>query len=360
MKRFLSVTLALLLVFSNLAAFAGTVNIDYNSLSREELEEIIDNAEDAIDRNHSVSGDTKYDLESRIKLDFVKLMPGLEAEPSWPWFDWSYSREWNNLTVVTEVKIDGDWLPLEAMYTDENGSYDLIYMTVNGELLGDQASSASTRENTESNIDTNAEVPDNSPAVEEVVIAKKGDKSNAVKGIQDMLIALGYLSGKADGSYGDKTVDAVSSFQRDHSLEETGIVTESVYVALQDEYLSQPPITPEPKKAKPTPTPKPERISAEKLNDAFQENEVAANQRYKGQIIEVSGKVNSVESGFWGGVTVKIDADEYGVYQINCSMNRDQESKVASLKSGQKIVIRGKCTGKSFIEVELDDCDIVG
>ena len=51
-----------------------------------------------------------------------------------------------------------------------------------------------------------------------------GDKGNAVKKVQNRLIALGYLSGGADGDYGNMTKNAVKAFQSRNGLSATGTV----------------------------------------------------------------------------------------------------------------------------------------
>lgn len=43
---------------------------------------------------------------------------------------------------------------------------------------------------------------------------KKGMKGEAVSELQDILISLGFLEGKSDGLFGDKTLNAVRSFKR--------------------------------------------------------------------------------------------------------------------------------------------------
>jgi len=51
---------------------------------------------------------------------------------------------------------------------------------------------------------------------------RRGDRNDEVKALQQKLIDLGFLTGKADGDYGRKTADAVSAFQRSVGLAETG------------------------------------------------------------------------------------------------------------------------------------------
>ncbi len=65
----------------------------------------------------------------------------------------------------------------------------------------------------------------NLPAVE--TLSRKGSSGNEVTRIQLRLIATGYLSGKADGVYGDKTVSAVKWFQGANGLTADGVAGSS-------------------------------------------------------------------------------------------------------------------------------------
>ena len=52
---------------------------------------------------------------------------------------------------------------------------------------------------------------------------RKGDESEAVRKMQSRLISLGYLSGSADGKFGESTEEAVKRFQRNHNLTADGV-----------------------------------------------------------------------------------------------------------------------------------------
>ena len=56
---------------------------------------------------------------------------------------------------------------------------------------------------------------------------RPGDKGETVRKVQKRLIALGYLSGSADGDYGNMTKNAVMEFQRKNGLSVTGTVNSS-------------------------------------------------------------------------------------------------------------------------------------
>ena len=57
----------------------------------------------------------------------------------------------------------------------------------------------------------------------EYTTLKRGDKNDAVKALQEALIAKGYLDDTADGGFGKKTEDAVEAAQKDMGLEVTGV-----------------------------------------------------------------------------------------------------------------------------------------
>lgn len=73
-------------------------------------------------------------------------------------------------------------------------------------------------------------VPDWRPTI------RKGSSGEDVKYCQELLMKLGYdLSPyNADGRFGNKTLEAVKSFQRDHSLNQDGVVGPLTWDALQN------------------------------------------------------------------------------------------------------------------------------
>ena len=66
---------------------------------------------------------------------------------------------------------------------------------------------------------------------------QKGSKGEAVVKLQEKLIALGYLNGKADGDYGKGTAGAVEKFQSDESLPVNGIADNDTQVRLYEKEI---------------------------------------------------------------------------------------------------------------------------
>ena len=66
------------------------------------------------------------------------------------------------------------------------------------------------------------------------VTLKKGSYSSQVRMLQLKLIELGYLSGEADGAFGEGTEKALKKFQSDHGLSATGQATPEFMEALMN------------------------------------------------------------------------------------------------------------------------------
>lgn len=67
---------------------------------------------------------------------------------------------------------------------------------------------------------------------------KNGSNGSTVKEVQTKLAELGFLSGSADGIFGNGTEKAVKAFQEDLGIETTGIVDEETYNTLYESCIT--------------------------------------------------------------------------------------------------------------------------
>lgn len=112
----------------------------------------------------------------------------------------------------------------------------------------------------------------------------------------------------------------------------------------------------------PSPSPSVEvaiQISAKDLLNAYDENELNADNQYKDKLLEVTGFVDDVGTDVLDDVYVTLgDGDEFSFTTVQCYFKDKEEiDKVATLKSGDEITIIGKCDGQ-FFNVDLKDCKI--
>ncbi len=100
-------------------------------------------------------------------------------------------------------------------------------------------------------------------------------------------------------------------------------------------------------------------IKAEQLMNEYQENEVYADNKYKGKLLNVSGRVKSVGKDVLNTMYVILLPDTEYIYatSVQCFFSDDKNEQLASLKRGQWITVRGKCKGKTF-NVLLSNCEL--
>jgi hypothetical protein len=85
-------------------------------------------------------------------------------------------------------------------------------------------------------------------------------------------------------------------------------------------------------------------VPAETMARDYQANEIAANGKYKGKVVEVSGIVARVQGGT-GSSTGQRPAVLVG--GVRCEFK--SAGPLAALSAGQWVTVRGKCTGPGML-----------
>jgi len=120
--------------------------------------------------------------------------------------------------------------------------------------------------------------------------------------------------------------------------------------------VTEPTPTPAPT-ATPEPTPtKTEtriKITAKELDQAYWDNKAAADQKYKGKLLEVSGCVIAIDYKY-----INLEATN-SLTPVTCRLRSGQESQLAKLVKGQWATVEGICTGSGFFGVTLEDCFLI-
>ena len=108
--------------------------------------------------------------------------------------------------------------------------------TVNTDTTG-TTQNAQTNNSVTNTIATQASTIPTNPTQPPVVNAdfplQNGTSSDKVKDLQTLLITKKYLTGTADGVFGNGTEGAVKVFQKEYGLESTGVVDETLYNKIQ-------------------------------------------------------------------------------------------------------------------------------
>jgi hypothetical protein len=105
-----------------------------------------------------------------------------------------------------------------------------------------------------------------------------------------------------------------------------------------------------------TPTASPVSVSASALFNAYESNEIAADETYKGKIILVTGTIDSVGKDITDSMYVSLKTSN-SIFGIQCFFDDANKGALSRLNKGQTVTIRGRCDGK-FGNILLKDCII--
>lgn len=108
--------------------------------------------------------------------------------------------------------------------------------------------------------------------------------------------------------------------------------------------------------SKPTGPPIP--VSASHLIAEYKANEVAADERYKGRLLAVSGTVDTIGKDILDSMYVTLSSGEqYSITTVQCFFDDSSKSQLSGLSKGQQVTIVGVCDGK-FGNVSLKDSEL--
>jgi len=93
-------------------------------------------------------------------------------------------------------------------------------------------------------------------------------------------------------------------------------------------------------------------LESQQLINSFLADEDKASKKYVNTIIQVSGEVSEVNNG-----TISLK-DNNAESAIQCNFKLDENIKLKKIKQGDKIKVKGICTGY-LLDVVLVDCVLV-
>ena len=103
------------------------------------------------------------------------------------------------------------------------------------------------------------------------------------------------------------------------------------------------------------------QISSTQIYKDYDDNEVAADNKYKDKVVEVKGKIIDISKNFSDDIVIKLNGlinNEYEIVGVGCTFSKSHNSEAASLSKGQIITIRGKCDGK-LMGPDISGCSLV-
>lgn len=96
------------------------------------------------------------------------------------------------------------------------------------------------------------------------------------------------------------------------------------------------------------------QLGAASLFAEYEKNEKQADKKFIGKIMDIEGQVMGLEKDEAGKGVVILDSGN-GMDGVMCTLEASETSKMANLKPGQNVKIRGKCAGKT-LDVVFNKC----
>ena len=98
-------------------------------------------------------------------------------------------------------------------------------------------------------------------------------------------------------------------------------------------------------------------LSANQLYEEYESNEVAADAKYKGKIVIVSGKIQDIGKDITDEPYIVIGGEGF-LDGVRCSFAKSQEPSIASLSKGQNVKVKGEVSRKGISKVLLRNCSL--
>lgn len=97
------------------------------------------------------------------------------------------------------------------------------------------------------------------------------------------------------------------------------------------------------------------------LHQDYMDNPISADAKYKDKMLKLTGVVDNIDREIAGNTYITFHiGDQYSFQDVRITFKKSEESKVAQLKKGQNITIKGRCQGTILsTTVSLMDSEIV-
>ncbi|MDC0719109.1 OB-fold protein [Nannocystis bainbridge] len=100
------------------------------------------------------------------------------------------------------------------------------------------------------------------------------------------------------------------------------------------------------------------RVTARELFEAYEKNEIAADNRFKDKLLEVSGKVDNVGKDLLDTPYVALSTGgKFDILGVQAFFDDASLPKLANLSKGQDVTVACRCDGK-FGNVMLKECTL--
>ncbi len=100
------------------------------------------------------------------------------------------------------------------------------------------------------------------------------------------------------------------------------------------------------------------KVTALKLASDYKANQVAADSKYEGKTVEVTGTITSIGKDILDTPYVTLNGGDI-ITSVQCMFDKSDQAELATLSKDTRITLQGKVRGGLIMNVLLDNCSIV-
>jgi hypothetical protein len=98
-------------------------------------------------------------------------------------------------------------------------------------------------------------------------------------------------------------------------------------------------------------------VDLTKMLAEYKDNEVRADNQFKGKYVQISGVANNITKDFTDSLVVTIGTGKQLEFEhVNCSFADDQKDQAAALSKGQRVTVKGTVGGLIIGTVAMRGC----
>ena len=103
-------------------------------------------------------------------------------------------------------------------------------------------------------------------------------------------------------------------------------------------------------------------VTAGEMLKEYGANAVAADAKYKGKLVRVTGKFGTAQKAPLLGYAVQVlpeDAGDVNLSGVECFVTEAAQADVARFQQGQMVTLEGTCDGQVVSQVKMSKCTVV-
>ena len=100
-------------------------------------------------------------------------------------------------------------------------------------------------------------------------------------------------------------------------------------------------------------------VSAVTLYNEYEANQVAADEKYKNKLVEITGVVDTIGKDIVDTPYISFYIKPYQITTVQCMFSDKESAPLSSISKGQKLTVRGTVSGGTIGQVLVTHCKVM-